>query len=388
MSDDDSTRIEMAEHPGNGARMKVVGVGGAGGNAVDRMIAAHLAGVEFIAINTDLQALGQSRAPTKVQIGTNLTRGLGAGGDPQVGREAALEDRETVVEILDGSDMVFVAAGMGGGTGTGAAPLVAEVAREHGALTVGIVTKPFVFEGARRLDQAQEGIDALKARVDTLIVIPNQRLMLVTDENTTLLDAFKLADEVLLHATRGISDIIAIPGLINRDFNDVKAVMHDMGDALLGTGTASGEKRAIDAAQRAVKSPLLEEISIEGAKAVLLNISAGPNLKLAEVDAAATVVSEAAGAGAGIFMGAVIREDMAEELTVTVIATGFGDEEDDLPGSPSSEVVQEEIGVPAIERKPTAKIEKLRRSRLQGSSTKEAKDQLDVPAFIRKRLRS
>ena len=336
MSGRNDARIEIAEQPGNGAHMKVVGVGGAGGNAVNRMIAAQLEGVEFIAINTDLQALSGSRAPTKVQIGVNLTRGLGAGGDPQIGREAALEDRETLADILSGADMVFVAAGMGGGTGTGAAPLIAEVAREQGALTVGIATRPFVFEGAIRLEQAEAGIGELKSHVDTLIVIPNQRLLAITEKDTTLLDAFKLADEVLLQATRGISDIIVIPGLINRDFNDVKAVMQGMGDALLGTGVARGEGRAVEAAERAIRSPLLEDVSIRGARAVLLNISAGPDLKLSEVDGAATVVSDAAGSDAGIFMGAVIREDMGEELSVTVIATGFGPKEGAPAESPRS----------------------------------------------------
>ena len=388
MSGRNDARIEIAEQPGNGAHMKVVGVGGAGGNAVNRMIAAQLEGVEFIAINTDLQALSGSRAPTKVQIGVNLTRGLGAGGDPQIGREAALEDRETLADILSGADMVFVAAGMGGGTGTGAAPLIAEVAREQGALTVGIATRPFVFEGAIRLEQAEAGIGELKSHVDTLIVIPNQRLLAITEKDTTLLDAFKLADEVLLQATRGISDIIVIPGLINRDFNDVKAVMQGMGDALLGTGVARGEGRAVEAAERAIRSPLLEDVSIRGARAVLLNISAGPDLKLSEVDGAATVVSDAAGSDAGIFMGAVIREDMGEELSVTVIATGFGPKEGAPAESPAPEPTREELDKPAIERKRPATLEELRRRRYVDPRVKATQGELEFPAFLRKRLGS
>lgn len=304
------------------ARIKVIGVGGGGNNAVNRMIAAGLKGIEFIGINTDAQALQMSRASEKIQIGTKLTKGLGAGANPEVGHNAAEESRDEIAAMLMGADMVFVAAGMGGGTGTGAAPVVAQVAREVGALTVGVVTRPFSFEGRKRAMQAEKGIAELKDDVDTLITIPNDRLLQVVDKHTTIQEAFRIADEVLLQGVQGISDLITIPGLINLDFADVKTIMNDTGSALMGIGYASGESRAIDASRKAISSPLLET-SIEGAKGVLLNITGGANLTLLEVNEASEIVGEAADQDANIIFGAVIDENMKDEIRVTVIATGF-----------------------------------------------------------------
>ncbi len=305
------------------AKMRVVGVGGAGGNAVNRMIEADLTGVEFLAVNTDSQVLELSQASRKIQIGQNLTRGLGAGADPEVGRRAMEESRDQMAEELAGSDMVFVTAGMGGGTGTGAAPLIAEIAKEAGALTVGIVTKPFAMEGVQKMRNAEAGVAALKEVLDTLIVIPNQRLLAVSSKETTLKDAFYMADDVLHQATRGISDLITIPGEVNLDFNDVRTVMLQGGDALMGTGGAVGENRAVEAANKAIKSPLLEDLSITGAKSVLVNISAGSDLKLFEVNDGVTVITEAAGNDAHVIWGTVLDDTLGDELRVTVIATGF-----------------------------------------------------------------
>jgi cell division protein FtsZ len=306
-----------------GAKMKVVGVGGAGGNALNWMIEAGLKNVDFIAVNTDAQALETNAAARKIQIGTASTRGLGAGANPAVGREAVEENREELRQILSGADMVFVTAGMGGGTGTGAAPIVAQIAREQGALTVGIVTKPFAFEGKKRMAHALEGIEELRAQVDTLIVIPNQRLISLVDRSTSLIDAFKLADNVLLHATRGISDLITEPGMVNLDFADVRTVMAAKGDALMGVGSGTGEHRAVEAAQQAISSPLLEEVSIDGARSVLVNITGGSSLSLHDVADATTVITEAAGEEAEVIFGAVIDNSIEDEIRVTVIATGF-----------------------------------------------------------------
>jgi len=305
------------------ARMKVIGVGGAGGNAVNRMIYAGLTGVEFIAVNSDLQALNTCKAPIRLQIGKNLTKGLGAGANPDVGRRAIEEDKDTVFNALKDTDMVFVTAGMGGGTGTGAAPIVAEIAKDLGALTVAIVTKPFLFEGPKRMNRAEEGLVELKERVDTLIVIPNQRLLSIVSKDTRLNRAFQMADEVLYNATKGISDLISVPGLINLDFADVKTVMSEMGDALMGSAVASGEDRAIEAAQNAIKSPLLEDVSIAGALGLLVNITGGDDLTLSEVDVAANIVQEAVGQEANVIFGAVIDEQFKDQIRVTVIATGF-----------------------------------------------------------------
>ncbi len=304
------------------AVIKVVGVGGGGNNAVNRMIEATVRGVEFMAINTDAQALSISNAPNKVQIGSSLTKGLGAGADPEVGRKAAEESLEDIGRLVAGADMVFITAGMGGGTGTGASPAIAQVAREAGALTVGVVTKPFTFEGRRRMTQAEEGIARLRQAVDTLIVIPNDRLLQVVERNTSILEAFRVADDVLRQGIQGISDLVAVPGLINLDFADVKTIMLSTGSALMGIGVASGDDRAVEAARAAISSPLLET-SIEGARGVLLNITGDANLGLFEVNEAAEIVAQAADAEANIIFGAVIDEELKDEIRVTVIATGF-----------------------------------------------------------------
>jgi len=312
-----------------GARIKVVGVGGGGGNAVNTMIAMGLPGVEFFTANTDMQALGASLATTKIQLGAELTKGLGAGANPEVGRQAALEDSELLRDHLAGADMVFITAGMGGGTGTGGAPVVARIAKELGALTVAVVTKPFQFEGKKRMRQADDGMRDLKEAVDTLIAIPNQRLLAVAGRNTSLLETFKRADDVLLQAVRGISDLITVHGLINLDFADVRTIMAEMGMAMMGAGSASGENRAIDAAHKAIASPLLEDISIHGAKGVLINITGSHDLSLHEVNEAATLIQEEAHEDANIIFGAVIDEQMGDEIRITVIATGFGEPQRD-----------------------------------------------------------
>ena len=304
------------------AAIKVIGVGGGGNNAVNRMIAGGLQGVEFLAVNTDAQALLLSQAANRIQIGGKLTKGLGAGANPEIGEKAAQESRDELIKALKGADMVFVTAGMGGGTGTGAAPIVAECAKEVGALTVGVVTKPFGFEGRRRQSQAERGIAKLKEKVDTLITIPNDRLMQVVSKNTPIVEAFRIADDVLRQGVQGISDLIAVPGLINLDFADVKTIMVEQGSALMGIGTGVGDNRATIAAEAAIKSPLLET-SIEGAKGVLLNITGGTSLGLHEVNEAAEIISRAADPEANIIFGAVINEKFTDEVRITVIATGF-----------------------------------------------------------------
>jgi cell division protein FtsZ len=311
------------ENVGN-ARMKVIGVGGAGNNAVNRMIFSNLQGVDFVAVNTDCQALTKSSAGTKIQIGSRITKGLGSGGDPEIGRRAAEEDRDVMGEVVDGADMVFIAAGMGGGTGTGASPIVAEIAKGSGALTVAIVTKPFAFEGRRRMMQAEDGINELKKQVDTVIGIPNQKLLQVVQKDTPLLDAFAMADEILLKATRGISDLITMPGEINLDFADVRTIMSEMGDAIMGTGSASGEDRAKEAAHRALRSPLLDDVSIAGAKGLLINVTGGSLMTLTEISDAANTIYDAAGSDANVIFGTAIDEALSDELRVTVIATGIG----------------------------------------------------------------
>src|SRR5437016_4890214 len=305
------------------AKIKVIGVGGGGGNAVNRMIQAGIKGVEFLVTNTDVQAMRTSLAPNKIQIGAKLTKGLGAGANPDIGKQAALEDTDRILEALSGADMVFITTGMGGGTGTGAAPIIASLAAELGALTVAVVTKPFAFEGKRRRVQAEQGIRGLRDTVDTLITIPNERLLNFVDRGTSLNDAFKMADDILRQAVQGISDLITVPGEINLDFADVKTIMHGMGMALMGTGVSSGEHRAVEAAQRAISSPLLEEASIEGAKGVLINITGGRDMTLFEVHEAASIIQEAADEEANIIFGTVIDNAMKDEIKVTVIATGF-----------------------------------------------------------------
>ena len=306
-----------------GANIKVVGVGGGGSNAVNRMIAAGLGGVEFLVANTDVQALKQSKASVKIQIGAKLTKGLGAGANPDIGRQAALEDTDKILEALEGADMVFVTTGLGGGTGTGAAPIVASLAAELNALTVAVVTKPFTFEGRKRLGQADRGLQELKECVDTVITIPNERLLETLERGTSLFDAFHIADDILRQAVQGISDLIIVPGLINLDFADVKTVMHGMGMALMGTGCASGENRAVEAAKRAISSRLLEETSIQGARGVLINITGGHDLGLHEVSEASSIIHDAADTDANIIFGAVLDERMKDEVKITVIATGF-----------------------------------------------------------------
>jgi len=370
----------------NHANMKVVGVGGAGGNAINRMIDAGLVGVDFIAINTDAQDLKTSKASRQVQIGSRLTKGLGAGAFPEIGRKAIEEDRDLVAESLVGADMVFVTCGMGGGTGTGASPVVAEIAKHQGSLTIGVVTKPFEFEGRKRMTRALMGMEELKEKVDTLIVIPNQKLLALASKETLLTDAFKLADEILLQATKGISELITVPGLINLDFADVKTVMAEMGDALFGIGYATGENRAKEAAAQSISCPLLDNVSIFGAKAVLVNITGGRDLTLLEVNEAASLITEASGEDANIIFGAVIDENLKDELRVTVIATGFGNHSDrkmvgkdstDLFSCPKHIVEKSMSKYRELDCDPQKVLEK---TKVQSY----ASDDLEVPAFIRK----
>ncbi len=355
------------------ARIKVVGVGGSGNAAVNRMLKSHLRGIEFIVINTDAQALHHSEAPLKIHIGKETTRGLGAGADPELGRKAAEEDRGEIAEALRGADMIFVTYGAGGGTGTGAGPLVADIAREVGALTVGVVTKPFAFEGQRRRRIAESGLEELKGRVDTLITIPNDRLLQVVDKKTSMVDAFSVVDDVLRQGVQGISDLITQHGMINVDFADVKAIMANAGSALMGIGHGTGENRAIEAATAAVDSPLLE-LSIDGAKGVLFNITGGNDLTMHEIDEAAKVITDAADPDANIIFGAVIDEELAGEIKITVIATGFAG---DVASARRREPVAEEttptaspVGTPAAAT----------------PSRSDDSEELDVPAFIRRKM--
>ena len=315
--------FELEESVTSNARMKVIGVGGGGGNAVNRMIAEHLQGVEFISVNTDAQALLNNKADIKVQIGKKLTRGLGAGARPEIGRQAVDENKDEVMRVCQGADLVFVTCGMGGGTGTGAAPIIANMAREMGILTIGVVTKPFLFEGKKRMRQAEMGITEMRKHVDTMIVVPNERLMAVVGKGVTFQDALKKADEVLLNATRGISEVITKPGLVNVDYADVRTVMQNGGSALMGTGAGRGESRALEAAQQAISSPLLDNISINGATGVLLNMTGGEDLTLGEVHQISEIVNDAVGEEAELIFGAVLEPSMTGEIRVTVIATGF-----------------------------------------------------------------
>lgn len=324
MSKEGGIRISFNEEARNDARIKVIGVGGGGGNAVNRMIDAGMDGIEFIVANTDLQALRMSHAPVKIQLGVKLTNGLGAGANPEVGRKAALEDSDKIIEVLEGADMVFITTGLGGGTGTGAAPIIASLASEMGALTVAVVTKPFAFEGKRRMSQAERGIAELMDSVDTTIVIPNEKLLGVA-ENAGFFESFRIADDILRQGVQGIADIITIPGIINRDFADVKAIMAGMGYAVMGTASASGERRTVEAAQRAIASPLLEAGAIDGARGILINITGSSSLKLAEVQSACSIIQNAAHDEANIIFGAVQDEKMKDAVKITVIATGFKD---------------------------------------------------------------
>ncbi|HEX5890818.1 MAG TPA: cell division protein FtsZ [Pyrinomonadaceae bacterium] len=362
--------------PLTGARIKVIGIGGGGSNAVNRMIEAGIEGIEFLVANTDLQALKRSRAPIKIQLGSRLTKGLGAGADPGVGREAALEDTDKIIEVLEGADMVFVTTGLGGGTGTGAAPIVASLATELDALTVAVVTKPFQFEGRRRMQQADQGLRELRECVDTVITIPNERLLHTVDRGVSLSDSFRVADDVLRQAVQGISDLITVPGLINLDFADVKSIMQGMGMALMGAGRATGENRAIEATQQAISSPLLEEATIQGAKGVLINITGGPDLTLFEVNAASSIIRESADDDANIIFGAVIDETLTDEMKITVIATGFDRESASLGTGAATTVMP--APPPRYVPRPA---DDLPRPMMANSRV----DDLDVPTFIRKK---
>jgi cell division protein FtsZ len=397
--------LEFENASNQRASIKVIGVGGGGGNALDNMIESGLRGVEFIAANTDAQALQHKLAPNKIQLGSEITRGLGCGADPEKGRSAALEVRERIHELLEDTDMVFVTAGLGGGTGTGAAPVLAELAREVGALTVGVVTKPFLFEGRVRMRHAEQGLDELHRVVDTVITIPNQRLLALAGKNTAVRDAFKLADEVLFNAVRGISDLITIHGLINLDFADVRTIMNEMGVALMGTGTAQGNDRAAEAARAAISSPLLEDLSIDGAHGVLINITGGPDLTLFEVNEASTLIQEAAHEDVNIIFGAVIDDEMPEdELRVTVIATGL-DRDRMRRGRDPEPAFEQHANVMPIRRElpaesehPTAAeeqthfgdfttgpaLETEKTEKPPGFVSPFAEDELDVPTFIRR----
>ena len=371
------------------AKIKVIGAGGGGNNAVNRMVEAGLQGVEFIAVNTDKQALQTSKAEYKIQIGEKLTRGLGAGANPEVGKKAAEESKDEIIKVLEGADMVFVTAGMGGGTGTGAAPVIAQLAKEMGILTVGVVTKPFVFEGKVRMKNAEHGIAELKSKVDTLITIPNDRLLQIVQKNTSMLEAFSMADDVLKQGIQSISDLIAVPGLINLDFADVTSVMKEQGLAHLGLGNATGENRAIEAAREAIQSPLLET-SIRGAKGVLLNITGGANLGLLEINEASTIVQESCDPEANIIFGASIREDLAEEITITVIATGFDEAKNMEPEliervktvtkptvNPTPEANTKPVEVEVKEEVAVTREETRRSSILD--------DDMEIPTFLRRR---
>ncbi|MGW8220592.1 MAG: cell division protein FtsZ [Syntrophobacteria bacterium] len=373
----------------NGATIKVIGIGGGGGNAINNMINASLMGVDFIAANTDAQALEVSKAHTKLQLGVNITKGLGAGANPEVGRSAALEDADKIRQALEGTDMVFVTAGLGGGTGTGGAPVVAQIAKEIGALTVAVVTKPFNFEGRQRMKTADQGIKELKETVDTIITIPNNRLLSLAAKKVTFLEMLKKADDVLLHAVKGISDLITIPGLINLDFADVKTIMSEMGMALMGTGMSSGEDRAIEAAQKAISSPLLEDVSISGAKGVLMNISSGLDLTIDEVQAASSLIQKEAHEDANIIWGTVLDQSAGDELRVTVIATGIG--EVDVRPKPDLGVIRgsrrdDDLEVPTFLRR-NRKIEDKANEPGRPMSYKDLpidEDELEIPTFLRR----
>jgi cell division protein FtsZ len=366
------------------AQIKVIGVGGGGSNAVNRMIENGVKGVEFITVNTDAQALHLAKSEHKLQIGDKLTRGLGAGANPEVGKKAAEESKELIMNTLRGADMVFVTAGMGGGTGTGAAPVIAEIAKECGALTVGVVTRPFTFEGRKRAMQAEIGIAALKEKVDTLIVIPNDRLLEIVDKKTPMLEAFREADNVLRQGVQGISDLIAVPGLINLDFADVKTIMTERGSALMGIGVATGENRAAEAAKKAIMSPLLET-SIDGARGVLMNITGGANLSLYEVNEAADIVASASDLEVNMIFGAVINENLKEEIMVTVIATGF--EHKPAAQQPQRRPVPGQSSQPQQQPAETAASDN-RLNNLRPFGSQPSSDQLDIPTFLRNRGRN
>jgi len=396
--------IEFDENRNLAAKVKIIGVGGGGNNALNTMISYRLSGVEFIAANTDAQALAANLAPFKMQMGATLTKGLGAGANPEIGRKAALEDVEKIREALRGADMVFITAGLGGAPGPGGAPVIAEAAREVGALTVAIVTKPFQFEGKRRMKQAEEGLANLRMTADALITIPNQRLLSISGKNMTLLEAFKKADEILYHAAKGISDIIVGHGIINVDFADVRTIMSETGMALMGTGIATGENRSVEAAQKAISSPLLEDISIEGARGLLINITGGENVTLNEINEATTLIQKEAHEEANIIWGTVIDQAMQEEVRVTVIATGFGKAEEKSASKPgkvapisigirgskeipafSFSVKEKNKDIPAFLRrmKATERFDEVQLAEPSDFSV-EDEDRFDIPTFLRK----
>jgi cell division protein FtsZ len=392
---DESLALDFADDVHQIAKIRVIGVGGAGGNAINRMVEDQLNGVDFVAINTDLQTLEQNHAHCRIQIGKKLTKGLGAGGNPEIGRKAIEENKDAVIDILSETDMVFITCGMGGGTGTGAAPIVAEIARDLGSLTVGIVTTPFDFEGTKRMEKAESGISELKENVDTLIVVPNQKLISLVPKDIPLEDAFRMADEVLLHATKGISDVINVPGLVNVDFADVRTVMSQMGDALMGSGVGKGENRAKEAAEQAISSPLIEDVSIMGALGVLVNITGGKDLSLNDITEATTVIHQAAGEDANIIFGAVKDLSLNSDLRVTVIATGFHRD-----GIRSGFYRQKTRKVPIhsneafSDKEPAcSKFEKEILEQVlgdvvgqDGNVSFDSKDDLTIPTFIRKQL--
>jgi cell division protein FtsZ len=405
MKKENDIRISFNEEARNDAKIKVIGVGGGGNNAVNRMIDAGMEGIEFVVANTDLQALRMSRAPMKIQLGVKLTNGLGAGANPEVGRKAALEDSDKIIEALEGADMVFVTAGLGGGTGTGAAPIIASLASEMGALTVAVVTKPFAFEGKRRMQQAERGISELMDSVDTTIVIPNEKLLAVA-QDAGFFESFRVADDILRQGVQGISDIITIPGIINRDFADVKAIMAGMGYAVMGTATANGARRATDAAQKAIASPLLEAGAIDGARGILINITGSSSLKLAEVQEACSIIQGAAHEDANIIFGAVLDDKSKDTVKITVIATGFKDSDvrrrqqerragfviaSDFPEpemepepepAPPTMVMEQTAPQPASAAPADAvSVETVRNAMIANFE----KEDLDVPAFLRKR---
>ncbi len=402
--------IEFADDAELNARIKVIGVGGGGGNALNTMIASGLEGVEFIAANTDSQALDTSLAPTKIQLGPQLTKGLGAGGNPECGRKSALEDVQRIGDVIQGADMVFVTAGMGGGTGTGAAPIIAQIARDHGALTVGVVTRPFLFEGRKRNKNASAGIDELIASVDTIITIPNQKLCNLEEEDLSLLEAFQRADDVLVQAVRGISDLIVNHGMINVDFADVKTIMSTSGRALMGTGWAKGENRAIEAAQMAINSPLLDDVSVDGAGGVLINFTAGPDVRLREINEAATMIEESASEDVNLIFGVVTDPEMTEMVKVTVIATGF-EEITPEPVQAAPRATQSRTTIPmgrqsysvspreVIARGQTRRTSEVptprqsvmaeaRQSRAFGATALHDEAVLDIPAYLRRNAAS
>ncbi|MHB8835586.1 MAG: cell division protein FtsZ [Candidatus Methylomirabilia bacterium] len=379
--------FEIEEDMMLGADIRVIGVGGGGGNAVNSMITAGIDGVKFIAANTDLQALAHSLAPAKLQIGTKLTKGLGAGANPEVGRKAANEDSTRIAEAIQGADLLFITAGLGGGTGTGAAPVIANIAKEMGILTVGVVTKPFAFEGQRRMRQAEEGLKEMRDNVDTLITIPNMRLLGVVDRKTTLLDSFRMADDILRQAVAGISDLVTVPGLVNVDFADVRTIMSRMGRAVMGVGIGRGDNRAVEAAQRAISSPLLEDGSIDGAQAVLINVTCGPDLSLQEANDAANIVQKEVAVDAQIIWGTVIKPEQQEDIIITVIATGFEQKAVPMPVRPTGRTGLRQTAVITNYDEPTFK-------RNQGLKKAVGMDfihdneldsaDLDIPTFLRR----